>query len=400
MQRQRVEKGEGVSDKKVLFINHDASRSGAPIFLLNFLKWFQANSTIPFRVLSKNSGDMDHDFQALAPLNFFKRVLPRNSRLRSLLSASRLQRVLDGFHSKRLLKDIAADNIGLIYSNTITNGEVLKFLSAVNCPVVTHVHELEYWIHHSGPSNLELVKSYTKRYIVVSEAVKEHLVTNHGIPVEHIEVIHGFIPLASLMGRVDPLSNPRRELNIAADAFIVGSSGMETWRKGKDLFIQLAIAVRAKGGDLPIHFVWVGGHCNATETYQIRHDLHHAGITDQVHFVDHVTNPMDYYRQFDVFAMVSREDPFPLVNLEAAALGKPVVCFDSGGGSPEFVGEDAGFVVPYLDINAMADKLILLARNKELREELGMRGCAKVTENHDIPVGARRILEVIEQYLG
>jgi len=386
--------------KKILFINHDASRSGAPIFLLNFLKWFQANSKIPFRVLSKNSGDMDRDFQALAPLSFFNRVLPRNSRLRSLLSAQWLQMVLNRFHFKQLLKDVTTDDIGLIYSNTITNGDVLKFLSAVNCPVVTHVHELEYWIHRSGPSNMELVKSYTKRFIVVSEAVKEHLVTNHDVPVEHIEVIHGFIPVSSLTGRLDPLSNPRNELNIAADAFIVGSSGMETWRKGKDLFIQLAIAVLAKGSDMPIHFVWVGGRCNATETYQIRHDLHHAGITDQVHFVDHVTNPMDYYGQFDVFAMVSREDPFPLVNLEAAALGKPIVCFDSGGGSPEFVEDDAGFVVPYLDINAMADKLILLARDNKLRADLGSRGRAKVAENHDIPVGARRILDVIEQYLG
>lgn len=386
--------------KKILFINHDASRSGAPIFLLNFLKWFKENSEIPFRILSKNSGDMDRDFVGLAKLSFFTRVLPRNSRLRLLLSTSWLQRVLDGFHYKRLLKDIATDDIGLIYSNTITNGEVLKFLSVVNCPVVTHVHELEYWIHRSGPSNMELVKSYTKRFIVVSEAVKEHLVTNHGILVEQIEVIRGFIPISSLTDRLDPLSNPRNELNIAADAFIVGSSGMETWRKGKDLFIQLAIAVLAKGGDMPIHFVWVGGSCNATETYQIRHDLQHAGITDMVHFVDHVTNPMDYYSQFDVFAMVSREDPFPLVNLEAAALGKPIVCFDGGGGSSEFVGDDAGFVVPYLDISAMADKLILLARDNTLRADLGSRGCAKVAENHDMPVGARRILDVIEQSLG
>ncbi len=391
---------DSVPTKKVLFINHDASRSGAPIFLLNFLKWFSANSTIPFRVLSKNSGDMDRDFGEVATLSFFNRVLPRNSRLRSLLSAPWVQRLLDGFHSKRLLKDIAADDIGLIYSNTITNGAVLKFLAAVNCPVVTHVHELEYWIHRSGPANMELVKSYTKHFIVVSEAVKEHLVTTHDIPEAQIEVIHGFIPISSLTDRLDPLSNPRKELNIAADAFIVGSSGMETWRKGKDLFIQLAIAVLAKGGDVPIHFVWVGGRCNETETYQIRHDLHHAGITEQVHFVDHVTNPMDYYSQFDVFAMVSREDPFPLVNLEAAALGKPIVCFDGGGGSPEFVEDDAGFVVPYLDIAAMADKLILLARDNKLRADLGSRGCAKVAENHDIPVGARRILDVIEQYLG
>jgi glycosyltransferase involved in cell wall biosynthesis len=389
-----------MSVKKVLFINHDASRSGAPIFLLNFLKWFKANSKIPFRVLSKNSGEMDRDFQKLGKLNFYNRAgLFGNKRLHPALSSARLHKIENSLRVRHLLSSLIKDDIGLIYSNTITNGEILSYLSDMNCPVITHVHELEYWIHRTGTSNMERVKSYTKLFIVVSEAVKQHLVCNHGIPAERIVVIRGFIPASLMADRVGTASNPRKELKIPDDAFIVGSSGMETWRKGKDLFIQLAIAVLGKAGDRPIHFVWVGGHPDSTEAYQIRHDLHHAGLMDQVHFVDPVTNPMDYYNQFDVFAMVSREDPFPLVNLEAASLGKPIVCFDNSGGSPEFVEEDAGFVVPYLDINAMADKIILLAMNNKLREELGSRGSAKVTDSYDVSVGARKILDVIEQYL-
>jgi len=386
--------------KKILFINHDASRSGAPIILLNFLRWFKENSKIPFRVLSKNSGDLDQDFQKLAKLNFFKRTgLFGNAPLNPALLTKGIHKVLNQLHFRHLLNELIKDDIGLIYSNTITNGEILKFLSVMNCPIITHVHELEYWIHRSGPSNLEKVKSYTKLFIVVSEAVKEHLVINHDIPAERIEVIHGFIPVSVLIDRLDSANNPRKDMNIPDDAFIVGSSGMETWRKGKDLFIQLAIAVLSKVGDMPVHFVWVGGHPDSTEAYQIRHDLHHAGIENQVHFVDHVTNPLDYYNQFDAFAMVSREDPFPLVNLEAAALGKPIVCFNSAGGSPEFVGKDAGFVVPYLDINAMADKVVLLAMNKKIRKDLGSRGSAKVADCYDISVGALKILDVIEQHL-
>lgn len=341
---------------------------------------------------------MDHSFLDLANLSFFNRkALFVNRPLKRMLSAARINKVLNKLHFKRLMNKLVQDDIGLIYSNTITNGEILTFLSGMNCPVITHVHELEYSIHQTGVSNLEMVKRYTKKFIVVSEAVKNNLIVIHGIPSDRIVLVPGFIPAVSMTHSLDVASNMRHVLNIPSDAFIVGSSGMGTWVKGKDLFIQLAIAVIKKAGNRPIHFVWVGGYLDVTEAYQIKHDLYHAGIMNNVHFIEHVTNPLDYYCHFDSFAMLSREDSFPLVNLEAAVLGKPIVCFDSAGGSPEFVEDDAGFVVPYLDIDAMADKLILLSMDNVLRQKLGTRAAEKVTDRYNISVGAPKILDIIEQ---
>jgi glycosyltransferase involved in cell wall biosynthesis len=145
--------------------------------------------------------------------------------------------------------------------------------------------------------------------------------------------------------------------------------------------------------------MWIGGSTNGMELYEIEHDIRQAGISDRVHFINHVSNPLDYYREFNVFAMISREDPFPLVNLEVASLGKPIVCFKNAGGTPEFVEDDAGFIVPYLDIAEMADKIILLAKDDELRKKLGRRSLEKVKENYDISVGASKILKIVERFL-
>lgn len=386
--------------KKVLFVSHDACRSGAPIILLNFLTWVKLNSRISFRILSKKSGDLDPEFNALAPLAFFQRRPSKgDGRLWPAQLDAGLRKIRNSLHLSSLKKELLGDEIGLVYSNTITNGEVLEFLSFLECPVITHVHELEYWIHKSGTANLERVKKYTTHYIVVSEATKRHLVQKHGIPQEKIEVVHGFIPIAELTGPSDRADGIRGELGIPDDAFILGSSGMESWRKGKDLFIPLALNVLRRFSDRPVHFVWLGGRLDHTESYQVRHDLHHAGIADRVHFVSHVDNPMDYYRAFDLFAMISREDPFPLVNLELAALGKPIVCFDRAGGTPEFVKDDAGFVVPYLDLSAMADKVIALAQDDELRRELGENAAKRASQFHDLPVGARKLVRVMERFL-
>lgn len=398
--------------KTILFISHEASRTGAPIILMNFLKWLKDNTSTQFQILSKNHGELEQEMLSLAPVCYYNRNLPnsndivqtnnRRSRMHNLIRNigywSRLNNLIRKIHLHRLKSKLIRDNIGLIYSNTITNGEVLQFLSDLNCPVITHVHELEFTIVDCGRDNWDKVKNCTNHYITVSEAVKRNLVDKHNIPEERIDVVYGFIPLSTIRGS-NSENGVRRSLNIPEDALIVGSSGFGTWRKGKDLFVQLALNVVRNYGDGDVHFVWIGGRTDKTELLRTMHDIDHAGLSGRVHFIDHVVNPLDYYREFDIFAMISREDPFPLVNLELAALGKPIICFDNAGGTPEFVGDDAGFVVPYLDISAMAEKIVLLARNKELRKELGHKSYAKVVANHDISVGANKVLNVIERFL-
>ena len=112
-----------------------------------------------------------------------------------------------------------------------------------------------------------------------------------------------------------------------------------------------------------------------------------------------VDNPLDYLAAVDVFAMVSREDPFPLVSLEAAALGKPVLCFAEAGGTPELVEHDAGAIVPYLDLETMADRLLEFASSEQLRVAMGQRGAAKVRERFSEEVIAPQLHRVITRVL-
>jgi glycosyltransferase involved in cell wall biosynthesis len=95
--------------------------------------------------------------------------------------------------------------------------------------------------------------------------------------------------------------------------------------------------------------------------------------------------------------LTSREDPYPLVCLEAAALEKPIVCFAGAGGMPEFVENDCGFVVPYLDIAAMADRVTFLLNSPERRLAMGVVARRKVEQNHDICAIGPRIMEIIEK---
>lgn len=376
---------EPTSRPAILFISHYAGRTGAPILLLNFLKWFKANTDIPFEILLKGDGQLRPEFETLGQVMIWPPNPPPQTK---------------STHLAHLREHLRQANIGLIYSNTITNGEVLADLAILNCPVITHVHELEFWINYrAGTQNLNQVKKYTNHYIAVSQAVKQNLVRNLCIPEANIDVVYGFIPT-----QLDPINQTtlrhlREQLKIPQEAWVVGASGTTDWRKGPDLFIQLARTIQQRYLEQPVHFIWVGGKKEGPDFETLWHDIKHAGLEAHIHFVGTHPNPLDYFALFDVFTLVSREDPFPLVNLELALLGKPIVCFDGAGGAKEFVQDDCGFVVPYLDIGAMADKVIELLNSPELRQQLGQKAAKKVRDRHDTTIQAPQLLSVIQQFL-
>ncbi len=90
-----------------------------------------------------------------------------------------------------------------------------------------------------------------------------------------------------------------------------------------------------------------------------------------VHLLPPGGNYLDYVACFDLFTLTSREDPYPLVILEAGLNHNPVLCFDGSGGSPDFVGTDTGCLVPYLDLSAMVSALARLTDNPAERTRLG-----------------------------
>ena len=104
------------------------------------------------------------------------------------------------------------------------------------------------------------------------------------------------------------------------------------------------------------------------------------------------------YQMSDVVAVPSIYlDPFPTVNLEAMALGKPVVatCF---GGSPELVVDsETGFIVNPFDTATFADRLLRLLRDQGLRREMGWRGRERIRRHFTLDQQARKYLEIYER---
>lgn len=383
----------------VLFLTPGASSVGGNIFLLNFLRWFKRNSDIPFVTVYGHGGDLTEAFAELGPAYNFGYEWDDLGPI-----AKNRQRVEKYFRlrERSVLKKLAGYNIGLIYSNAVINHQILAALPKTDVPLIAHCHELESLIHKHGLDNFELLKQRAHMFVAVAEAVRDNLVRNHQIENARIETVHEFIPLQDISDEdvKDRGKKVRRELGIPEDAFLVGASGTMYWRKAPDLFIQIAAEIKRKHPDKRIHFLWIGGARQGDPAlYEARYDVEKLGMADKIHFVEHLADPTNHFGALDVFALTSREDPFPLVCLEAASMGKPIICFADAGGMPEFVRDDCGFVVPYIDVEMFATRIVDLYDDREMSAKMGKAAQARVFADHDIETAAPKMLRIIEKYI-
>ena len=372
-----------------------AQRNGATTSLLHFTRWFKANSGRPFAILLAEGGELVADCEKLtdawpADLSHWRPMSIKSRALRKI--------GLGGWAHAAERRDVqrfaSRCSPGLIYVNSLTTaGARLVDILELDVPVLIHSHDLEWFLQRQAGSNLPAVLSQATRFIACSNAVSENLIRRHGIAPDRIETVHEAIPVSGVEAQRSR-EEILQELGLPDDAVLAAASGILYWGKGADLFVQVAREVCRRRPNA--YFAWIG-HATPELVVQFNHDVRLAGLGGRVFHTGAVARPADYFAAADAFVLTSREDSFPLVCLEAAALGKPIVCFADAGGAPEFVEDDCGFVVPYLDVAGMAERLIFLFDSQECRFRMGAAARRKVTERHDVSVAGPKIAEIIER---
>jgi glycosyltransferase involved in cell wall biosynthesis len=363
------------NQRHILFVGNDAFPAGAQTVLLHLIRWLQEHTNWKAHLMLLGDGALLSQYEELLPV----RVADLSLRREELLQE---------------IKDFCG-RVDLVYGNTAVAAKVYDVLQELHVPIVTHVHELEASLQRfAGAEVIDLMRRHTRQYIAPSAPVLDNLVRRHNIHRDRVHVVHAFI-----QPTVDkPLSQGeklkrRQELGLPADGKIVFGCGTPDWRKGPDLFVEVARRFREQERT-DVYFCWIGsgtdGRIADPETLIKQYKL-----ADQVFMLGFKPDPKQYFLAGDVFLLSSREDPFPLVCLEAAECGLPIVCFDGAGGMPGFVGEEAGFVVPHGDIEAMSDRLMRLLDDDALRREMGLAARHKLLCTHISDVEVPRICSII-----
>ena len=305
----------------------------------------------------------------------------------------------------KLRQTLNLDNTSLILVNTVTSSRWFHALGLGDIlpghthkiPVITFAHELAMSVSiYTDPDELSYLLSHTDHLLAVSKATASYYVDRHQFDPKRITQFT-LIDTPALQRNVEQARHqptPLPALGIPADAIVVGGCGLAEWRKGNDLFVTLAKLVSRRPVKRPVHFVWVGMKPGGYRD-DLWLDVQKAGLTACVHFVEPTPEVLRYMAGFHMLALTSREDPYPLVVLEAGLCQVPVLCFEQAGGSPELIEQDGGVVVPYLDIEAMADSIAWLADDDTTRTGLGRQLQRKVLQRHPANQSVAVLLHLI-----
>lgn len=94
-------------------------------------------------------------------------------------------------------------------------------------------------------------------------------------------------------------------------------------------------------------------------------------------------NPLPYYAAMDVFVLPTYREGFGEVNLEAQAMGLPVVSTDVIGPRESVEDGVTGFLVPAKSVEGVYEAMRKLAADKELRRQMGQKGRERVLAKFD-----------------
>lgn len=344
--------------KRIVVVSHDAHPHGAQYLALNMVRTLNQVFHYQVDLVVLGDGAMKTEFARWARVYDLAGVDPQGEEARGL--AGRLHQA----------------GARCAIANTTVSGFFAQTLKLVGFTVVGLVHELPGVLRDNRLEPQVIAMAGSVDHLVFpAEKVKQGFLAVADAPASRVAIRRqGLYKLnrhASPQGRSTARRQLRERLGLPQDACIVLCVGYADHRKGVDLFVDLA--GRLVGRNKLIHFVWVG-HFDIRLEPAIRDRLESEGLQTRVHFVGHTADTDVFYAGADVYALTSREDPFPSVVMEALQVAVPVVGFADAGGFTELLDDGCGVCVPMENVDAFAQAIEALLQDPERTQTLGERG--------------------------
>jgi glycosyltransferase involved in cell wall biosynthesis len=299
--------------------------------------------------------------------------------------------------SFKLLKVIKNNNIQLIHSY-LFDADLCALLAGKfnRVPViVSTVPSFTFLRSKKHQLRYKILSLFFDTFIPISEAIAKHMIKRCRIKPAKLMVVHpGFLDKFSGQQDEGEIYELRKKINLTENDIVIGTVARLDPRKGYNYLLESAAHVSKIYPRARFIFAGVG---------ELRPELDRLvkklGISEKVIFVGNVKSIPGFLGLLDIFVLPSLDEGFGIVILEAMTAGLPVVA-SRVGGIPEIVNEnETGFLVEPANSEALAQAIIKLIDDKELRVRMGDLAKAKVKKFSSKEM-TKKIEKVYDFYIG
>jgi L-malate glycosyltransferase len=277
------------------------------------------------------------------------------------------------------------------YINTTVQPGVVALARELRVPCILHTHELAFASPLLRPKDIENMVTYPKLIIAASTCAADAMrILGRR---DNIEVCGGPIDIGGITSNAHKSEEIRQGLKIPFSAFVWAMSGTRDHNKNPAGFVRIASELLKQEPNT--HFLWIGGTDTGDSLYA-QALAKKLKIDEKVSWVsERIEDYFDYLNVADGFVLTSFRESLSMVTLEAAALGKPFVSFNSGG-PKEIFRAGMGVVVDSWNVRDLISAMLQVMRGEIYLDAKISR--ARASE-FDVTVIVRRWEQIIRQYV-
>ncbi|MEM7118009.1 MAG: glycosyltransferase family 4 protein [Chloroflexota bacterium] len=244
----------------------------------------------------------------------------------------------------------------------------------------------EHYEHHPDSDNLWSFYKYRTNVKVFQKAARivpwsswaaESLVQDYGVDPNRIEVIAPGVN--TNVWRPDTSKETTKPCKIL---FVGG----DFERKGGNLLLK---AFRSLPKGLAELMLVTRSHVPSSDNIKVYRNMQ-----------PNSAELIQLYQSCDLFVLPTQAEAFGIAAIEACAVGLPVVATRVGGLTDIVVDGETGFLIEAGDIEALAQRLQLLAENDALRQSFGSAARQRAERYFDNGRNAKRIATIIKEVVG
>ncbi len=373
----------------ILFIGSQIAVGGAQKVLLDQASWFHAHG---YKVAAAFFYDKENLYEKWqSGVDFPIHVLKAFKQ-----GAGKIEKTPDLFGSLwSLWKLLRREKFDVVESFTHDSNILalpLAWLAGVKVRIATHHGVIENFPRWREKLHTWLVNHGIAQSLVAVSARIQQQAILEGVDADRITVIkNGIFPL-SLEGVNKPGFRKEAGLN-ENDLFLV-SVGRLVYQKAHEILIQAMPAVLKEHPNLKLGICGDGVLRSQLESQILKLD-----ISDSVKLLGKLDNVTGFLAVADIFVLPSRWEGLPIALLEAMSAGLPVVATKVEGVDEVVKDGEHGLLVSVEDVGELANAILRLLENAQLRLRMGAASQAHILEYYTENIMCEQYSQIMMKFL-